>query len=786
MSTELDWNSLSGLEEPTPNAPSNTRSFIEKATPKEKDPWDTLEGLPEETEKSPSLFNKVKEAYIENIYKYPMRATARNLKTLAAAPFKGIGDALVSFSNLGTQSQEGDLIRGKGTQLAKNFGQFLGKFGRENESFLKGEIEKYLGKSYSTIEESLTQATERMSNIFGQLPGAGMIIPAIMGGFLGQGAKEAGLSEDAQSVLELTGMLTEGFGKVAMKLLESEGAGTKLLNMLKKNPKATGELTGLAGVQLEAFNALSDAEKATYLKNLAEKEIQLRSGIKAEETAAKTLEESIAKENAPGPGFDALKDQGQGQGRSLQGRVTAGGEDIGVRPTTERIRPSATESNLENVLDRVHVNELGNKRIAGETLKNTVMDLDNARYSYVNDLYTDANALNANVQTFHPELAHQLQTRLDEIERIPHPSTVQQNLKRSTRNILNSIAEIEEGVIVGYRDINNKVLIDQIQSLRQIVDFDFEHGSPKNIFRPLIGDIQESVYQAAANAGDARAAQSLARANQEYGTWTREFNNDYINSYRDTTNQSYEQLLDKNLKPDHFNVVRNLAGNTENGREILGAIQREYVEKKLNDFVKNPYLVRSRAFRKTMTELESILTPEQLNAVRTEMESQVPASFRRTAKPKVKPEMPKPAKPRDLQKELDVISKDLKAAEKYTGKTTAKIRELSDTTEGVAQLKQDLSRTKNGEQIFNKLAKEKIQNIVYGGKIKSTLKGSEIYDILNQEKNYALIEAYTSPEEAAAALDMAEKLAKKKFTLENLSKISKKAGKYKLIHMLLF
>jgi len=785
MSENLDWKKLEGLEEPTAVSPSHTRSFAEKLTPREKQPWESLEGLPEETSSTPSFpFDKTKEVIFETA-KAPLRMASRDIVTAGAAPFKGLGHALSAFSKLGGIDEEG-LVKGKGAQLTKKFGDFLSGFGERNETFMKGEIEKYLGKSYTTLEEGLTQATERASNIFGQLPNAGMVVPAIMGGFLGQAAKDAGLSEDAQSVFEITGMFSKEFGKVALKILDSKDTGLKLLNMLKGNPQATGELTGLAGVQLEAFNALSDAEKSAYIKNLAEKEVQLRSGIKVEETAAKTLEESIAKENALGPGLDTLKDQGQGQGRSLQGRVTAGGEDIGVRPTPTGARPSTTESNLENVLDRVHGNELGNKRVAGETLKNTVMDYDNTRYSHVNDLYTDARALNENIQAMHPELVDQLQTRLAELNRIPHPSSVQQNLINSIEDILNSIAEVEEGVVVGYREVNNQVLIDQIQSLRQTVDFDFEHGSPKGIFRPTINDIQESVYQAAAETGDGRAAHSLARANEEYGAWTREFNNDTINPYRDTTNQNYEKLLDKNLDPDHFNVVRNLVGNTENGREILGATQREVVERKLQKFVENPYLVRTRAFRKTMTELESVLTPEQLNAVRTEMESQVPRKFRRTATVKEKIEMPKPTKPRDLKKELDVVSRDLKAAQKYTGKTTAEIRKLSDTTEGVAQLKQDLSRTKNGEQIFNKLAKEKISSILREGKIKGTPTGEELFKVLNEEKNFHLIEAYTSPEEAAAALDMAEKLANQKFTLTNLAKLSKTAGKYKLIHMLLF
>jgi hypothetical protein len=258
------------------------------------------------------------------------------------------------------------------------------------------------------------------------------------------------------------------------------------------------------------------------------------------------------------------------------------------------------------------------------------------------------------------------------------------------------------------------------------------------------------------------------------------YDNKNINPFRDTSNQNYEKLLDTVLDPDTFNMVQTVAGNTAAGDEILGATKRKMVDKKLAKFVKKPATIRSRDFRTAMTELESVLTPQEMNAVRTEMESQVPPQLRRDV---TAHEMPSRAK---AAKEVEKFTKESKAAAKYMDKTPAEIRKLSNTPEGIEQLKKDLSGTQKKKDIFEKLSKEKIESMKKGGKIRAKPTGKEIFDVFNQEKNYSLLEALTSPEEAAEALDVAEKIANKKFTKENVSKYVKLGGKYKLIHFLLF
>jgi len=732
-----------------------------------------------EVEKPMTGLEKAAEVALESV-KGLARVPLKALGTVLPKLTQMAGGGLQALSGIGTEGQPGQ-IKGMGTRAIRGAGEYLSKVGEEEEAKHLATVEDLLGPAYGKGEEAVTGFAGKAAIATSlNIPG----IDALIGAGGSETAKLMGLPEWAQDAAEIGGMSARSVYKGMTNLFKNAKTPEFIANILKRNPQTSGKITGLSGTQLEAFNALSDAEKASFTQKILEKETEILGKAATEEKAALSAQEAIARENAPGPGFEAIQQTKQGATKDLQGRVTVGGEDIGIRPSTAGISPTTTEANLESVLDKVHANEIGNKRVAGSSLKNTIMEMDNVEYSKVNDLYTRSRELNSNINQPHVELASQLNNRLEQLQRIPRPSSVQRNLINALEDIIDELAVVEEGQIIGYKEVNNQTLIDQIQSLRQTVDFDFEHGSPKGIFKPTISDIQESVYKAAEK-GSGEAAQSLREANTAYREWTTKYNNDYVNPYRDRSNLDYEKLLDKNLQPDHFNVINDLVGNTKQGKELLSATQREIVEKKLKRFVDKPDLVRTRDFRKAMTDLESVLSTEQLNSVRSEMESQVPQRTRVEAKVKEKAE-PEKFKPRDVQKEIKEATREIKGAAKYSNKTPAEVRKLSNTPEGIAQLKTDLSKTKGGKDLFDKFAEQKINSILSEGKLKATYTGNDLFEVLNQEKNYTLIEALTSPEDASAALEAAEKLAKKKFTNANIGKVSKKLLRYKLIHFLIF
>ena len=393
------------------------------------------------------------------------------------------------------------------------------------------------------------------------------------------------------------------------------------------------------------------------------------------------------------------------------------------------------------------------------------MTADEAAYQEVGNLYDVSRELNSTVNTIHPEMVQNLLNMAEEIRSIPRPSGVQNQLLRALDDIIAETATIEDGIVNGYRPINNQRLIDQVQSLRQVVDFDFAHGQPKNIFRPAIREIQSSVIREAQSSGNAPAAEALQEANAAYREWTTTFNNDYINPYRDISNRSYSKLYDKIKSSDDFVVVRDIIGDTAQGREILGAAQRDIVEKAVKPFIDNPRNISQRALDKTIRELEPVLNPGQIEGIREEI----------TTAQRV---FPKKIRVMQMPEKVPI---DIKAIQKYTGKTPESIEAMGNTRSGIRELKKDLSSTSRGRDLFDKFSDKRIEDILREGKVKADYSGKDLARVMNNKKNFELISELTSPELANELLKDATKLGNKIITSENLKKIGAKAIQYKIL-----
>lgn len=695
------------------------------------------------------------ESKIEAGIRQSLRATPRivgkGVSSVLAGPSKGIGGVLDLLSK-GFAAGEQPGFEGSISEPIKKAADWFQQTGEGGEEYLNSQFKRLLGDAEGPTEESLTGAVQRFGNLLPMF--AANPAKAMAGAIMGEVGNRAGLPEYVNSFLELitagsTDKLKSFFSNIKKSPLT-------IAQQLEKDPKAVGKLMGLEGTQLEAFNALEMAEQESLVNTMLEYEQQIREGASKSDVLGRQVRSQVSQAEQVAP---------------LAGRVAQGGEPLGLEVPTARTTPTSTETNLNTVLNAISPQRIGNARVAGQALKDQIMQLDNAAYQGVNTLYDRARELNAPIESTHQQLVSQLTDRLERLEEIPSPSYVQQNLIRSLRDILNDLATVEDGAITGYLPISNATLIDQIQSLRQKIDFEFTHGNAKNIFRPVIREIQDSVYRAAPG----EAGEALRQANSAYREWSRTFDTDYINPYRDPANQDFEKLLKKNFDPDHLNVVRQVAGATPVGRQVFGSVEREIVEETLKKFVDKPELIRTPEYRKAIDALSSKLSPQQLEAVQSRMQSLVPERLMRRAE-----------QAKTIRKDLESLERSLKAAQKYSGRGVSEVRKLTGTPEGIQQLKKDLSRTANGEQIFKKLAKEKIRSILREGKIYKTPTGKQLFNVLNDEKNFALIESMTSPKEASEALEAAKALQGKEVTAENVKKILGKASKTSYLSWLLW
>jgi len=456
-------------------------------------------------------------------------------------------------------------------------------------------------------------------------------------------------------------------------------------------------------------------------------------------------------------------------------------EDIGLRPPTTQ--PYDIENKVGSIFSE---NRFYNTTEGGKALKAEIRNIDEDVYRGVSDLYNTSRELHGNIEEIHPRLVNDLENRLESLRKIPEPSDVQKRLIRASENILEDLAEFnslkdETGNVIGkeiagFKPINNQTLIDQIQSLRQIVDYDFSHGNTKNIFKPLINDLQDSVIRAAEYSGNPEAVESFNAARAGYRAWTETFDTPYVRPWRSASDQDYSKLFKSSLDLDESNVLKNILDLSEKGQQLQKASVRQIVDKNLDPYFKNPGNYKSKDFDKALRELEAVITPEQATEVRSQ--------FKEAAK-----ENPQPrpiSRGRVKTKELSDVEK---RAAKYLGKEPEDLLSRMDKRSGIKEIREDFSNDNQGKKLFEQLEKQKVRSILREGNIEPDFTGDQMYKFLNKEKNYEILSEILGESETenlrVAAREIGKKQVKSELRRQSRSKALNKLAVYKTIELIL-
>lgn len=394
-------------------------------------------------------------------------------------------------------------------------------------------------------------------------------------------------------------------------------------------------------------------------------------------------------------------------------RVKVIGDELGLRPSQPK--PKDLEGEIGNLFSP---RRYYNTTEGGALIKREISALDEAAYENVNKLYAESREANAGIEDIHTQLVHDLLPRLERLEAIPSPSGPQNELIKSIKAIFNDIATISEGKITGYKPVNNQILIDQIQSLRQKIDYDFAHGDTRNIFKPVINDLQKSV-RAAAERNNPEALEAFDKARTAYREWAEKFDNDYIRPFRDRSNKDFSKSFKGSLNPDEFNQISPILKMSENGKMLEAALKRELVNSKLEEFLKNPKKATGDAFNKALRELEAVISPQEANEVRRAIARDLGKS-RIKAKEHVKP-------------------KAKEAKHPLEGKSEEQIAKMLDSISGIGELEKLLSGSKEGRQLLQELKDFKAADILYKGKLNAPDTSKSIVEILRDRESVAML-----------------------------------------------
>ena len=617
----------------------------------------------------------------------------------------------------------------------------------KSKGFTKGLLS---GASLGASEmvDALKPEEHELGHFAGESVGAGipialasMGISPILGAVLG----------NAPKLLQLTRPALHGFGTGSLYETGKQG-----VNALTKyfDPESEKEFDPYqipkTGAQFAAFEtgmqALGGLKNLVTRSKPADIERMAMESVGREPTSSlnrSTSQQLLEELTAPTTAESIIANR-RDIGKPLTGRVikqeiTKPTHDLGIKPA-----PEETTSLKSRVGKRISDERIYNTTRAGEALKSEIETQDKLAYQKVNDLYSESRALNKDISEIQPQLVDQLMKRADEIRSIPHPSGPQKKLLQTIDDILHDAAVIENGQVTGYKPVNNQTLIDQVQSTRQIVDFDFAHGNTNGIFKPLIEDLQNSAIKTAERVNP-EAAAKFNEARKAYREWSNEFNNDYINKYRDISNKDYSKLAKQSMDLDEFNIVNKQLQKSDSGKKLSDAIQREIVEEKLGKYVKDPKNINMEEFSSDLRELESVVSKDKLQEVEN--------LIRAEKKP--------------LNRKAKIIETN---AAKFFDKSEFEIRKLMDTPKGIRELKNSASKTKQGKELFNKMGKQKIQDILRENHIEKDFNGKDLYDILNKKENFEKIVEIISEEEAEALRQASKEIADRKFTVDNVKK----------------
>lgn len=608
----------------------------------------------------------------------------------------------------------------------------------------------------------------------GQALGSALPI-AGAGKLVGYGLKGASLAaSQGPKVLQYLTRFAHGFGTGSLyesgKQAVNAASGKEV--ELSKIP-TTGALFGAGETLIQAFGdvgskflKLSPKHQAEILEQQIIPKDLPKSQYETAEEMLKLIRER-QKTNFPEfpPGGEPPS---PGASPSLGNRISRQGEDLGLRPVQQRANPDLSDE-VGNIFSK---NKFYNTTQGGHAFRNEIMAIDENVYRGVNELYRNSRELNSQINEIHPNLVGRLQNRIRELQAIPEPSDVQKRLLRASENILERIATIgENGEVTGYMPINNQVLIDQVQSLRQIIDYDFAHGNTKNIFRPLINELQDSALSAAQSSGTPEAATAINEARNAYRMWVEAFDNDYVRPFRDASNQDYSKLFRSALDFDEHNMLRRILNTTPRGQELINGSTREIVEKNLGKYFDNPRAISPREFDKAVRELESVITPEQSQEIRN--------LFRESSRrPNFK------ANQRVNQPTNEEI-----IASKYIDKKPEDIQRQMNSRSGIKELREDLKGSEQKRELFDKLSKQKMRSVLREGNIENDFSGDDLYKFLNKEKNYEIFsEILGEPETEAlrkSAKEIGKEQVKSEIRKQKISKVANKIVAFKAMELLL-
>jgi len=417
---------------------------------------------------------------------------------------------------------------------------------------------------------------------------------------------------------------------------------------------------------------------------------------------------------------------------------------IGEKPYVESIqkemsqpKPKINEINLENkvgsIISKTRIN---NRTDASQSLKNKINQFSGADYKDINKLYDISKAKNRASYNMQPKMINQLEGLVDDISLAEVPS----NVKKDIRNIAKKYIKLGGGE-EGYKEISNSQIIAQIQANNQKINHDYLQGRPSNSYLRLNEILGDAIEGTAGN--NQEAVDSFNAARKAYANWNSTFGSKEVLPWREKGNVAFTKLLKSIENPDQLTVLKPILDRSPQGKQLYNEIRRNFIEKEMRPYIKNPNKTNTVEYAETMRELEPITTPEERAKMEIDIDKprQAIENYDRSLK----------AYNDTKESHLKLINKQKENLSEWKGKLNdikknfpyksdqAILRDLTDVR-GLRRLRKNIPNNAEGNALYNQIKEYAPAKLLTQGKIIPSDKAESLKKILNDINSRALLE----------------------------------------------
>lgn len=382
-----------------------------------------------------------------------------------------------------------------------------------------------------------------------------------------------------------------------------------------------------------------------------------------------------------------------------------------------------------------------NPRVASQAIRGEINSLSENQYKEINKAFDLARELNADISEIHPPFINKLEELVEEINKIPEPSSVQKDLRTIAKKFINRGTVKEKGKIVGYRPLDNASLIGQIQSNHQKIKHDYVQGQPANAYLHLNNLISEALESTAVSFPE--AVEAFRNAQSMYKNWADVFKSSEMMPWRDPARKDFISLLKKIENPDQLKAFEPILSQTPKGEKLYEMLVRDYVEKELEPFIQNPKKIGGLDFERKMREVGVVLSPSQRGAIEDMLyhEYSKGKNYKRLKEQFDLAEKGHQDLLKKQQEDLTALRKKGAELEKaFPYKTDGSILRDLETVRGQKRLESFLPKTEEGKALMDELKDYSAVNLLTQGKINPSAKSSSLRVILNDVNKRALLE----------------------------------------------